>query len=221
MNRQSFITRTAFEEEQLNLEVLDKRIISLKNVFIIASALLLVLIVVANVAALYIHKSKDHGAIMIAHEFKNVTYMDYTNLASLYHAEIQHLTRPWFDFWAPDASFAAYSEKDLDEFLGFAKQYPFAPYSLEDHDCDDYAAELHGLERLWFSRKGAKPHGSSFGIMIGDLRTLDDDDQPKGHAMNIVVLHDLSVWGVEPQTLVKYRFSKDWRNTTRIDRVFI
>jgi hypothetical protein len=39
--------------------------------------------------------------------------------------------------------------------------------------------------------------------------------------MNIVILHDLSVWGVEPQNLRKFKFPRDWQNATRVDFVWI
>lgn len=210
-------------EEPLNLETLRNRITKLQTGFIVAMVLVMVVIVCANVAAIYLHKADDHGQFLIPKEFHNVTYMDYGNFASLYYNRVQqYISNRYLDFWAGDGSYACYSEQDLDEFLAFAKHYPFAPYSLEDHDCDDFATELLGLERTWFARKGAKPYGSPFGIMVGDLRnTGDDPNIPKGHAMNIVLLNDLTVWGIEPQNLRKYKMPRDWWNTTWIERIFI
>ena len=78
------------------------------------------------------------------------------------------------------------------------------------------------IQRLWYARKRAKPHGSTFGILLGDLRTTDYDyNDSRGHAMNVVVLSDLTIWGVEPQNLKKYKFPRDWHNSTYVDRVFI
>lgn len=181
-----------FEEENITLEVLRNRVLKLQNVFLACMVAVVVLIVSANLAAIYLHKSEDHGQLIVTKEFKNVTYMDWSNLSSLTHKAVKPYLGSWYDFFAPDGSFAAYSEQDLDEFLSFAKHYPWAPYSLEDHDCDDFAMELVGLERLWFARKGAAPFGSSFGVIVGDLRNKDDDPlSPRGHAMNVVMLHDL------------------------------
>lgn len=140
-----------FEEEGITLEVLRNRIVKLQTAFVVASVLLCVLIVVACVAAIYLHKTEDHKSLIVAKEFANVTYMDYTNFASLVYDAVSPYTNAYhFDFWAGDALYAAYSERDLDEFLAFAEKYPFAPYSLENHDCDDFAVELHGLEvSMW------------------------------------------------------------------------
>lgn len=135
-----------FEEEGITLEVLRNRIVKLQTVFIVACVLMLVLITAANLATIYLHKSEDHGYLVVSKEFQNVTYMDFSNLSSLVYSQTKQYGGYWLDFFAPDALYAAYSEADLDEFLEFAKKYPFAPYSLENHDCDDFAHELHGLE---------------------------------------------------------------------------
>lgn len=195
--------------------------IKLRTVFVVVTAAMIVLIGIACATSIFLHEKEDHVGLIIEKQFKNVTYMDYSNMQRIVSMALDPYW-PFFGFNSHDASYAAYSEDDLDEFLVFAREYPFGPYSLENHDCDDFAKELHGFERLWYSRKDAAPYGSTFGVMIGDLRTLDDPPgQPKGHAMNIVVLHDLSVWGVEPQNLKKYKFPRDWQNTTRVDFVWI
>ena len=138
-------------EEPMSLELLRNRVVKLQTVFLAITFMLLIVIVATNLAAIYIHKAEDHGALIVIKDFANVTYMDYSNLASLHYSVMRKYRNDiYFDFWAPDATFAAYSEQDLDEFLDFARHYPFAPYSLEDHDCDDFAAELHGLEvSMW------------------------------------------------------------------------
>lgn len=210
-----------FEEERLSLELLRNMHVKLRTVFVVVTAAMVVLIGIACATSILLHEKEDHVAFVVEKQFKNVTYMDYSNLQRIVSKALDPYW-PYYGFNSHDALYAAYSEDDLDEFLDFARKYPFAPYSLENHDCDDFAKELHGFERMWYSRKDAAPYGSTFGVIIGDLRTLDDPPgQERGHAMNIVVLHDLSVWGVEPQNLRKFKFPRDWQNTTRVDFVWI
>lgn len=210
-----------FEEERLSLELMRNMLVKFRTVFVVVTAAMIVLIGIACATSIFLHQKEDHHLFVVEKQFKNVTYMDYSNLERIVSMALDPYW-PHFGFTSHDASYAAYSEDDLDEFLEFARKYPFAPYSLENHDCDDFAKELHGFERLWYSRKEAAPYGSTFGVIIGDLRTLDDPpDRAKGHAMNVVVLHDLSVWGVEPQNLKKFKFPRDWHNNTRVDFVWI
>jgi hypothetical protein len=134
-----------FEEERLSLELLRNMHVKLRTVFVVVTCAMIVLIGIACATSIFLHQKEDHHAFVVEKQFKNVTYMDYSNMERIVSSALDPYW-PHFGFNSHDAGYAAYSEDDLDEFLDFARKYPFAPYSLENHDCDDFAKELQGFE---------------------------------------------------------------------------
>ena len=80
-------------------------------------------------------------------------------------------------------------------------------YRREIHDCDDFALEL-----MMSGRKASSALGAT--MALGAVMNFVRGDQ--GHALNVVLLSDLSVICVEPQSDAIFNCTEDDRGPTFI-----
>ena len=99
-----------------------------------------------------------------------------------------------------DNDYFTYSKSDLERFLNFDFT-DLNRYKRELFDCDDFAKVLLGRERCWI-RQLRIASGSTFGIIHGDIRSYEEDTNPRYHAVNFVILKNddkEELWLIEPQ----------------------
>jgi len=97
-----------------------------------------------------------------------------------------------------DGRYYAISLEDLKLFLTFDFS-DMVKYKKEIFDCDDFAYLLLGRQRLWHAKLNLNL-ASTFGMVIGDIRTSEESQKPRGHAMNFIITPDKELYLVEPQT---------------------
>lgn len=74
-------------------------------------------------------------------------------------------------------------------------------YERSRHDCDDFSFELMGHASDWCS-------DLAFGILWVHY---EKDGRTMGHALNVLMDTNLSLWCVEPQTDKVFKKPDDWR----------
>jgi len=106
-----------------------------------------------------------------------------------------------------DNFYIAHKKENIERFLAVDDTHKLR-YIQEKSDCDDFAFILLGRQREWF-RYNMKSHpkfaGSTFGVIWGDIRLSEEDEEVRNHAMNFVVTSEKEFWLIEPQNDEWYR----------------
>ena len=97
----------------------------------------------------------------------------------------------------PDKSYYCTDVSEIERFL---KTDPtnYHKYRSEAYDCDDFAAVLLGKSKEWVMRSSLD-YPLAFGMVHGDIRNSEDDNEVRPHALNFFIDNDTNVWLVEPQ----------------------
>tara|TARA_R100001163_G_C5068402_1_gene208662 strand:- start:12598 stop:13128 length:531 start_codon:yes stop_codon:yes gene_type:complete len=96
-----------------------------------------------------------------------------------------------------DSKYSAYSHADLKKFLHDDVTNALQ-YKPENFDCDDFAVVTMGNEKKWHWNSKVN-RGSTFGIVWGDIRTDDEPNESRPHAVNMYVDPEGELWLIEPQ----------------------
>lgn len=98
----------------------------------------------------------------------------------------------------PDRKYFCTDTKDIVKFLA-TDRTNFHRYKAEVFDCDDFAHCLYSEIRKWIAGTSIKMP-LLFGYVHGDIRSSEDDDTPRPHAVNFFVDNDMKLWLIEPQS---------------------
>lgn len=156
--------------------------------------------------------------------FKNTTEVDYDVLRTLMIEKWPQDNADKIAFSGSDSCYLLYSLADFYEFTN-ASSLEYKAQNLDFNDCDDRAIIMYGREREWFTAHdpGNSFCGSSFGLITGWMNFLPNPNcsEWRGHMMNIFADNELNVWGYDAGMRSVFLVSKDWCNSTYVDRIFI
>lgn len=108
-----------------------------------------------------------------------------------------------------DRDYFGYGLEDLERFLS-ADFGDKIRYRAESFDCDDFSYMMMGKEKVWYGQRNSKK-GSTFGIVWGDIRNSEDDEESRPHAVNFFIDKNNELWLMEPQS---DKISKPTTNST-------
>lgn len=98
-----------------------------------------------------------------------------------------------------DDMYMCLEKKEIESWLA-SDPTDYKKYKKEIRDCDDFARILEGKALDCAAAASDKEMGFCFGIIKGDLRKSEDDNERRSHAMNCFIDNEKRFWLIEPQT---------------------
>lgn len=125
-------------------------------------------------------------------EFTPITYDEIMNII---HNNMKLVKN--YKITCADNDYQCVSKKEMEEFLADDNTNKL-DYQSESNDCDDFALALRGRVVEWYSRAKTKK-AICFGMVHGDIRKSEEDDEFRPHAINYFIDENKTLWMIEPQ----------------------